>query len=205
MSESKPIQNQPPHASNAYEKPVARIFDFYISGDISQAKDYQDWNQLMRNSTENDAVIIHINSNGGDIFTAIQLMRTMAESPATIIASVEGMCMSAATLIFLCADVCEVSEHSHFMFHTYSSGNWGKGNEQLASVIADDKWARHLFNSVYKGFLDTKEINDMIDGKDFWMDPGEVKKRLDKRNKVAKKTKIKKPKALIRGKSGQKN
>jgi len=151
---------------------------------------------MMRNSTENDAVIIHINSNGGDIFAAIQLMKTMSESPSTIIASVEGMCMSAATLIFLCADVCEVSEHSHFMFHTYSSGNWGKGNEQLASVIADDKWARHLFNSAYKGFLDPKEINEMIDGKDFWMDPTEVKKRLEKRNKVAKRKQNKKAKAI---------
>ena len=189
MSESKPIQNPQPNTSNAYEKPVARILDFYISGDITQAKDYQDRNQLMRNATENDAVILHINSSGGDIFTAIQLMRSMAESPSTVVASVEGMCMSAATLIFLCADVCEVSEHSHFMFHTYSSGNWGKGNEQLASVIADDKWARHLFNDVYKGFLEAKEIKEMIDGKDFWMDPTEVKRRLEKRNKTAKKKK----------------
>ena len=186
MSESKPLQ-QPPVTNDAYEKPVARILDFYISGDIKEAKDYTAWNQLMRNATENDAVIIHINSSGGDIFSAIQLMRTMAESPATVIASVEGMCMSAATLIFLCADVCEVSEHSHFMFHTYSSGNWGKGNEQIASALANDKWARHLFNQVYKGFLEPKEITEMIEGKDFWMNPDEVKKRLDKRNKQAKK------------------
>ena len=196
MSESKPVQ-QPPVTNDAYEKPVARILDFYISGDIKEAKEYTAWNQLMRNATENDAVIIHINSSGGDIFTAIQLMRTMAEAPATVIASVEGMCMSAATLIFLCADVCEVSEHSHFMFHTYSSGNWGKGNEQIASALANDKWARHLFNSVYKGFLDAKEIKEMIDGKDFWMDPTEVKRRLEKRNKVAKKSK-KNPKVKLK-------
>ena len=188
MSESKPVQTPPqPFANDVYEKPVARILDFYISGDIKEAKDYTAWNQLMRNATENDAVIIHINSSGGDIFSAIQLMRTMAEAPATVIASVEGMCMSAATLIFLCADVCEVSEHSHFMFHTYSSGNWGKGNEQIASALANDKWARHLFNQVYRGFLEPKEIKEMIDGKDFWMDPIEVKRRLDKRNKHAKK------------------
>ena len=197
MSESKPVQSPPQLVNDAYEKPVARILDFYISGDIKEAKEYTAWNQLMRNATENDAVIIHINSSGGDIFSAIQLMRTMAEAPATVIASVEGMCMSAATLIFLCADVCEVSEHSHFMFHTYSSGNWGKGNEQIASALANDKWARHLFNQVYKGFLEPKEIKEMIDGKDFWMDPTEVKKRLEKRNKVAKKTK-KNPKARLK-------
>ena len=115
-------------------------------------------------------------------------MKAMAESPATVIASVEGMCMSAATLIFLSAEICEISEHSHFMFHTYSSGNWGKGNEQIANVQADDKWARHLFQSVYKDFLTPQELKQMVDGKDFWMTPSEVTKRLETRNKKIKRT-----------------
>ena len=168
MSESnKPINQQ---TNNAYERPVARIFDFYLSGDIKEARDYQDWTQIMRTATENDAIVIHINSPGGEMFSAIQIMRAMAESPATIIASVEGMCMSAATLIFLSAEVCEISDHSHFMFHTYSSGNWGKGHEQLEQTLADDKWARNLFTSVYKDFLSPTEITDVVKGRDLWMD-----------------------------------
>ena len=174
------------------------MFDFYLTGHIEEAKQFQDWNQIMRTATENDAIIIHINSGGGDMFTVIQLLRSMTESPATIVASVEGQCMSAATLIFLSADVCEISEHSHFMFHTYSSGNWGKGSEQLASVTADDKWARHLFNSVYKNFLTPQEIKEIVDGKDLWMNPAEVKKRLEERNKKAQKSKgPKKPKKAL--------
>ena len=197
MSESKPIQQQQ-NPSNIYEKPVARMFDLYLTGDIKEAKEYQDWNQIMRTTSENDAIVLHINSGGGDMFTCIQLLRSMADSPATIVASVEGMCMSAATLLFLSADVCEISEHSHFMFHTYSSGNWGKGSEQLASVTADDKWARHLFNTVYKNFLTTQEIKEIVDGKDLWMNPAEVKKRLEERNKKAQKAKgPKKPKKAL--------
>ena len=197
MSESNGLNKN--QLQNAYQRPVANIYDLYLTGAIGDAKDYQDWNQMMRSATENDVVYIHINSNGGEIFTAIQLMRTMQETQATVIASVEGMCMSAATLLFLTADVCEVSEHSHFMFHTYSSGNWGKCSEQLANVMADDKWARHLFNTVYKGFLDPKEMESMIDGKDLWMNPAEVGKRLEKRNKLALKGKgpKKKEKALL--------
>ena len=197
MSESNGLNKN--QLQNAYQRPVANIYDLYLTGAIGDAKDYQDWNQMMRSATENDVVYIHINSNGGEIFTAIQLMRTMQATQATVIASVEGMCMSAATLLFLTADVCEVSEHSHFMFHTYSSGNWGKGSEQLANVMADDKWARHLFNTVYKGFLDPKEMESMIDGKDLWMNPAEVGKRLEKRNKLALKGKgpKKKEKALL--------
>ena len=197
MSESKELNKN--QSGNAYQRPVANIYDLYLTGNIGPATDYQDWNQMMRAAGENDVVYIHINSNGGEIFSAIQLMRTMQETQATVVASVEGMCMSAATLIFLTADVCEISEHSHFMFHTYSSGNWGKGSEQLAGVMADDKWARHLFNTVYKGFLTTQEIKDMIDGKDFWMNPAEVNKRLLDRNKKLKGPKTAK-KALLRQK-----
>jgi hypothetical protein len=39
--------------------------------------------------------------------------------------------MSAATMIFLCADTYEVSEHSMFMFHNYSSATFGKGGEMF--------------------------------------------------------------------------
>ena len=196
MSESnKPINQQ---TNNAYERPVARIFDFYLSGDIKEARDYQDWTQIMRTATENGAIVIHINSPGGEMFSAIQIMRAMAESPATIIASVEGMCMSAATLIFLSAEVCEISDHSHFMFHTYSSGNWGKGHEQLEQTLADDKWARNLFTSVYKHFLTATEITDVVKGRDLWMDSKEVSKRLEARNKIvaknSKRRKATKPK-----------
>ena len=142
----------------------------------------------MRTATENDAIVIHINSPGGEMFSAIQIMRAMSESPATIIASVEGMC----------AEVCEISDHSHFMFHTYSSGNWGKGHEQLEQTLADDKWARNLFTSVYKNFLTATEITDVVKGRDLWMDSKEVSKRLEARNKIvaknSKRRKATKPK-----------
>ena len=185
MSESNNGLNKN-QLQNAYQRAVSNIYDLYLTGPIEDAKQYQDWNQMMRSATENDIIYIHINSGGGEMFTAIQLMRSMQETQACVVASVEGMCMSAATLLFLTADICEISEHSHFMFHTYSSGNWGKGHEQLASVQADDKWARHLFNVAYKGFLDPKEIEKIIDGKDFWMNPNEVEKRLEARNKKLK-------------------
>lgn len=198
MSESN-NQLQKNQLQNAYQRAVSNIYDLYLTGPIEDAKQYQDWNQMMRSATENDIIYIHINSGGGEMFTAIQLMRSMQETQACVVASVEGMCMSAATLLFLTADVCEISEHSHFMFHTYSSGNWGKGHEQLASVQADDKWAKHLFETAYKGFLDPKEIQKIIDGKDFWMNPTEVNKRLLNRNKKLKGPKEAK-KALLKPK-----
>lgn len=188
MSESK---NQGPQPTGAYERPIARRLDFYLTGDIKEAKEYNDWFQMLRMAQPHDSVNFHINSNGGDIFTAIQMMKTMTESHATITASSEGMCMSAATFIFLTADICEIADHSHFMFHNYSTGNWGKGHEILANALADDRWARHLLRKVYDGFFTPTEIEKIIEGKDYWLGPEDVHKRLQKRNKMKKKQRMK--------------
>ncbi len=76
MSESNSGLNKN-QLQNAYQRPVANIYDLYLTGSIGDAKDYQDWNQMMRAASENDVVYIHINSNGGEIFTAIQMMRAI--------------------------------------------------------------------------------------------------------------------------------
>lgn len=170
---------------NNYTKPVSNIHSFYLYG-VESADEYTDWFEIIRNSTQNDIVRIHINSYGGDLFSAIQFMRVLAETEATIIASVEGACMSAATMIFLCADAFEVSEHSMFMFHNYSGGTFGKGGEMLDQLQHEREWSEKLLRQVYSDFLTDKEINAMLDNKDIWMDGDEVITRLEKKAKKVK-------------------
>ena len=106
--------------NNAYKhRTLGNYHTFYLSGEIGESSEYIQWFDVIRNSTETDVIRIHINSYGGDLFTAIQFIRCMAECKSKIIASVEGVCMSAATVIFLSADIFEISEHSMFMFHNY--------------------------------------------------------------------------------------
>ena len=93
--------------------------------------------------------------------------------------SVEGVCASAATMIFLCGDSFEVSEHSMFMFHNYSSGVFGKGGEMFDQLKHEREWSAKLLKEVYKDFLTETEINSILDNKDIWMDGEEVIKRLN--------------------------
>lgn len=173
--------------SGVYERTTGRIFDLYLNDVIQSPKDYIGWNQIIRSAGENDIVHIHINCYGGDVMTTIQLLRSIAECGGTVIASVEGACMSAATFIFLAADICEISDHSQFLIHNYSAGNWGKGNELIAKALAEHAWANKLLNSIYDGFLTKQEIKEVIEGKDFWLDAPEVAKRLERRNAASKK------------------
>lgn len=174
-------------SSDRYCRPAVNMHEFYLSGTVGPAEDYIEWFDTIRNAGANDIVKIFINSYGGDLFTAIQMMRVLVETQATVLVSVEGACMSAATIPFMMADQVEVSDHSMFMFHNYSGGTIGKGGEMLDQLVHEREWSKNLMTEVYKDFLTKKEINSMLDNKDIWMDGHEVVKRLEKKiDKAAK-------------------
>ena len=116
-------------------------------------------------------------------------MRVMAETPATIVASVEGACMSAATMIFLSAGAYEISEHAMFMFHNYSGGTIGKGGEMYDELVYERKWSDKMMRNIYADFLTEDEIKAILDNKDIWMSADEVVKRLGKKNDAIDKVK----------------
>lgn len=168
-------------------KPAVHIHEFYVSGEIESSENYIEWFDLIRNTGETDILKFYINSPGGDLFTAIQFLRVLSETEATIIVSVEGACMSAATLLFLCGDQFEVSPHSMFMFHNYSSGVEGKGGEMYDRIQHEKSWSEKLLRDIYSDFLTEKEIVSILDNKDIWMDGEQVIERLTSKVKALQK------------------
>ena len=163
-----------------YSRPSSYMHSFYLY-DIGDPEQYTDWLDTIRNATDNDVVKIHINSPGGNLLTTIQIMRALQETLATVICSVEGQCMSAATLLFLCADVVEVSDHSMFMFHNYSGGTFGKGGEMMDQLKYESEWSKKMFSDVYDDFLTEAELESMFNNKDIWMTGEEVTDRVRQR------------------------
>lgn len=160
-------------------KPIGLIHDMYLCGEILGPENYIEYFEAIRNSNENDVVRLHINSSGGDMSTAIQFVRAIQESQSHVVASAEGYCMSAATMIFLTADGFEISDHCLFMFHNYSGFSFGKGGEMYDQILNERKWSEKIIHSVYKDFLTEEEIKAILDNKDIWMDGEEVKVRLE--------------------------
>ena len=165
-------------------KQAVNIHEFYLSGEVESPEEYIEWFDTIRNASENDVLKFYINSPGGDLFTAIQFMRVLGDTNGNVIVSVEGACMSAATLIFLMGHQFEVSSHSMFMFHNYSSGVVGKGGEMYDRLVHEKGWSEKLMRDVYADFLTEEEINSILNNKDIWMDGDEVVKRL--KDKIAK-------------------
>lgn len=171
-------------------KPGAQVHEFYLTGEIQSPENYTDWFDIIRHAGESDVIKIYINSYGGDLFTAIQFLRVLSESAAMKVVSVEGACMSAATMIFMCADSFEVTPHSVFMFHNYSGGTIGKGGEMIDQLLHERKWSEKLLSDIYDGFMTKDEIKAMLDNRDIWMDGEEVVRRVNiKLDAVTKKAK----------------
>ena len=166
---------------NNFRKVTGAYYEFYLSGEITEPVDYIEWFNIIRNAGTNDTVKIYINSRGGDVDTAIQFMRVLAETEAHVICSIEGSCMSAATMIFLFAKEFEITPHSLFMMHNYSGGLFGKGAEIYDQAVFERKWSSEFLHFIYKDFLTTKEIEALLDNKDIWLTATEVSERCKNR------------------------
>lgn len=161
-----------------FHKQIVNVHEFYLSGDIESPEEYIQWFDTIRHAGEHDVIKIYINSRGGDVFTAIQFIRILQDTPATVIISVEGFCASGATMLLMAGDSFEISDYTVFMFHNYSSGTFGKGGEMFDELNHMRGWSEKLLRGIYKDFLTETEINSLLDNKDIWMDGEEVANRL---------------------------
>jgi len=166
--------------SSFTNKPHNKVHEFYITGDIKDASEYIEWYNTIRHASESDVIKVFINSYGGDLFAAIQMVNAIQSTKAKVEMHIEGACLSAATVIFLQGDEFFIHPYSTFMIHNYYGGAFGKGNEMFQQITFERQWSEKLFRDVYKHFLTSDEITTVLNGKDLWMSPEEVENRLKK-------------------------
>lgn len=158
---------------------ISNVYHFNLHGYIDECHYYSDILQVMRNANDGDIINIHINSPGGMIGTAVQLLNWMEQTKATIVAHLEAECHSAATLIFLAADEWVVYDNALLLFHTYTAGMWGEGHKMESQLLATKEWVRSISDKYYKNFLTPEELELMQNGKDYWFTTKDVLERLE--------------------------
>jgi ATP-dependent protease ClpP protease subunit len=154
------------------------IHHFYITDKIAEPARYLDMINIIKTAEAHDTIFIYLNTPGGNLSTTVQIMSAMNQCQGTIITSIEGEVCSAGTLIFLSGHKYIVNANSTFMIHNYSHMVDGKGNEVNTQVKYSEAYFKKLANDIYGGFLTKSEINDVLNGKDMWMESEEIIKRL---------------------------
>lgn len=158
-------------------KQMKNIYHLWLIDDVGEAKLYLKWFDILQSATENDLVVIHINSYGGDVMTTVQLITQIKTCEAQVVCQIESACCSAATMVALACDGLLCYPHGYMMIHTSSGYTFGKQSDIRRQEDFYNDWLDTFFNEVYKDFLSKKEIEDVLNGKDMWLTSEEVMAR----------------------------
>lgn len=131
--------------------------------------------QLNRQEVETP-IWLHIQSGGGDIYSAFAIADQIKATKTPVYSIVEGLAASGATIISMACDTRYITPLSGMLIHQLSSGIWGKYEE-----IADCKYrldaAMSNLIKFYKAnsSMSTKQIKDFLK-RDSWFNAEECLK-----------------------------
>lgn len=160
------------------------VFNIYVMGDIEESSQFISAIEVMAAATELDTVNIHLSSNGGSLDAADTFLAAMNRCEAKVVAYVSGGCHSAASIILLNADEFSLSENANFLLHCGSAGSGGKFSDFKAQSKHSIAYMERVLRRTYKHFLTDEELDQLIDGKDFWLDAEEFGERYEIRNQA---------------------
>ena len=118
-------------------------------------------------------IYIHINSFGGDVFSAISVIDTILTSKIPVITIIEGCAASAATLISVVAKKRLITKNSYMLIHELKSSFWGKMSEiedEYCNLQNLTTLIKNLYKNHTKLSLNGKEGINNILKHDLWWD-----------------------------------
>lgn len=137
--------------------------------------------KAIQDANEGDVVRICLNSQGGRMDGCASILHALAATPATTVAEIQGDCHSAASLIALSCDIVQVGENASMLCHSARWGFMGKSEDVIQNALHNKKISDQTMRRIYKHFLSEQEINEVITGKELYLDSDEIVERLEQR------------------------
>lgn len=160
----------------------AGVYNIYLFGEIESPNQFVSALEIMNNATPLDEVHLHLSTNGGCMDTTDTFITAMNRCEAKVVVSVTGSCMSAGTIILLNADEFCLSDNATFLLHNGSFGAGGKFSDVKAQTKHTVAYMEKILRKTYRHFLSELEIDQLIEGKDFWLDSTQFTERYEVRN-----------------------
>ena len=153
-------------------------YEFNIDEEIKEPSYYRNLIEVLNNATEQDLVVLNINSGGGMLDSAISIIDALRNTRASTLAWISGSAYSAAGLIALSCQNVEVGEFATLMCHNSQYGLGGYTTDIKDRAVFEHKMTSKIMHSVYKHFLSLDEIESVLMNKTIWMDADEIIERL---------------------------
>lgn len=144
-------------------------WDFYIRGDIECFEDYDNLLKEFAKVTDKDSVVIYLNTPGGDCSVGFFLIDQIMQLPCPIHMVVQYPTYSMGAIMAVCGDKLTIEEDAYIMFHDYSGGSRGKGEETAAYINNYRQVFKNKFKRLCCPFLTKKEADNMFKGEDIYI------------------------------------
>lgn len=155
-------------------------YHFYLHGEIGDSEEYVELLDTLYNATANDILILHLNTPGGYLNTAVEIIHAIAQCEGHVFGSADGLVASAGSLIFFACEQYILGEFCEVMLHDGSGGAIGKINENLKSAEFTSKRLSHIYHTIYGRFFSEEQVNDVLDGKDLYLTAEDVGQLIEK-------------------------
>lgn len=163
---------------------VRHTFKIKLFGPIEEASQFNYAIEAFERATETDRVLVHLSSPGGNVDATDTFLSAMSNCAAPVHIMASGGCHSAATIILLNAPSFTLSDNFNALIHNGSTGSYGKASDFKAESRFTTDFMDNLMRKTYEGFLSEDEIEQLLNGKDFWMGPQEFCDRYERRSEL---------------------
>jgi ATP-dependent protease ClpP protease subunit len=169
---------------------ILKEHTYYLEGELESIEQFRPLFSLLKSATDQDTILIYINSNGGSVAVGEAIVSAIKEAVTNEIvvkAAIGFECASMATAVALaCSDVV-VYDYSTFLVHPFSGGEFGYAKHVQKSAEFYAKQSEKMLRRHYTGFLSETELVDLINSpKDLLFDSNEIAKRFKASKRVKK-------------------
>lgn len=115
--------------------------------------------------TKKPSILLHINSDGGDVYSALSVIEHMKHLDTHIITICEGCVASSGALISLAGNRKIIRKHSYMLIHEIRSGCWGKYSECQDDMKNNKKLMKDLkkyMNKACNGKLPENSLDELL-------------------------------------------
>lgn len=144
----------------------------------SNANLYSSYFDVIEQARREDIIVFYFNSMGGSFETLNLFINALRRCKSQNVIARVNYAASAAALLALFCDNIEFNTNATLMLHTFSTRISGKGQEIESDLTHTKKEIEDLIRFICSKILTKEEIEQLLNGKDFYFNGEECIKRL---------------------------
>nr|DAS38546.1 MAG TPA: Putative ATP dependent Clp protease [Caudoviricetes sp.] len=150
--------------------------ELILYGSIGHDEDWDDisdkaFKQDIENLGDVENITLHINSPGGSVFSAVAIANTLKNHKAKVVANIDGLAASAATIITSACDVVRMPKNALFMIHNPITFAYGNNQDMEKTLDMLNKVKNSIIETyLYKTNTDKETLSRQLMNDETWMD-----------------------------------